>query len=1104
MHLADDSLIFFATDLSNFLACPQLTLLTRRTALGGPKPPEFDDPALDVLRKRGEQHEQAYLAKLRASGKSIAEIVAMPDVTGIKRWQALHEQTVQAMKAGVDVVYQGTLFNAPWGGRPDFLIKVATPSAFGDWSYEVIDTKLAREAKAGALLQVLLYAQLIERVQAVAPACVHLALAGPEQKYESFRAADYAAYFRAVQHHFESFVANASDEIQVAPEPVEHCGVCAWSSVCDEERHDVDHLSLIAGITSGQRRTLKELHIDTLEAFAEAVPSKGMDRVHGQALIQLQGRREKANKYELLPVVAEQGLAKLPEPNAGDLFFDLEGDPYAHTYGIEYLFGYADAHGNYTAKWALTPEEEQRAFEDFIDFVMARLEQFPDLHIYHYNHYETTALKRLMGHYGTREEEVDRLLRGGVFVDLYRVVKQALRASVESYSIKKLEPFYGYRRDVDLITANRALANFTAFIELGVQDAHLATLQLEIAGYNQDDCVSTLRLRDWLESLRATLIAQTETEIPRPAPQDPEPSNDVKERQEDVARVAALLNDRAGHDACYALMSHLLEFHRREKRQYWFHYFRIRDMVDEERYDERKTLVGLQFVEEVADPHASKRTRSKIYRYRFPEQEQSFEVGKKTINPRTEENAGEVVAIDEVGCTIDLKRMPNGEHPTVIMLDDYVGDQVMRDSLLAFGSALCSDQVGEEYGCAVDLLKAQPLPSRVLAIQGPPGAGKTHTGAHMILDALAAGKRVGVTANSHKVIGNLLEKVCTEAAKAVRVVKGIQKADEDDWCGRNEIECGDNDDLLAALQTRTQLLAAGTAWLWSRPQMIQSVDVLFIDEAGQFSLANALAVAPAAKEIVLLGDPQQLDQPLQGAHPPGAAVSALGHMLGDHATMPVERGIFLDKTWRMHPRITAFTSEVFYDGKLESRPGLERQNVAGNAGVQLITVPHAGNANESVEEAERVALLIQQLLGAALTWTDDAGEPHPLGLNDIVVVAPYNMQVAAIAKRLPGVRVGTVDKFQGQEAPISIYSMATSSAADAPRGMRFLYSPNRFNVATSRAKCIAIVIASPELFMPECKTPEQMKWANAFCRFAEIASDCSEELGSGSRVLVGL
>jgi predicted RecB family nuclease len=1112
MHLADEDLLFFATDLSNFLACPQLTLLNRRAALGGPKPPYFDDPGADVLRERGLQHEQAFLERLRANGRTISEIADLSsERSGSDQWRALSNATVDAMRSGADVVYQGALFDAPWGGKPDFLLKVSRPSTLGHWSYEVIDTKLAREAKGGALLQVLLYAYLLEKTQGVAPECVHLALGGPEQKFESFPVADYAAYFRSVKHRFETVIANAPAEIRSAPDPVEHCGICVWSKVCDDERHAADHLSLIAGISAGQRRALVERSIIRLEAFAQTtlpitpkldgVTSAGVERIHGQALIQLQGRREKKHKYQLLtPVVEKQGLAALPKPNPGDLFLDLEGDPYAHTYGIEYLFGYADMDRNYAAKWALNPGAEKLAFEEFVDFVTARLEQHPGMHIYHYNHYEPTQFKRLMGRYGTREDQIDRLLRGEVFVDLYRVVRQGLRASVESYSIKMLEPFYNYTRDVDLAVANRALATFTAFIELGIERHAITPLLEEIEGYNRDDCISTLRLRDWLEERRGELAALMGHEIPRPAPANPEPDEDLAERLEVVARLVALLTadmvaaPERGTDA-YArwLLAQLLEFHRREKKQYWWDYFRIRDLSDEERFDERKTIVGLEFVGEVPDLSATRRSRSKVYRYRYPPQEQSFDVGDRTDNPVGEEFTGTVAALDPVACTIDLKRAGDIEHPSAIMLDDYIDEKPMKESLLRFARFVAEAEADKEcYLCALDLLHARGRPSSVLAIQGPPGSGKTHTGAHMILEALAKGKRVGVTANSHKVIGNLLRKVCTEAAKNGVAVTGIQKCEEGDWCGRAEIEPGGNPGVRGALATGAKRLAAGTAWLWSREDMVASVDVLFIDEAGQISLANALAVAPAAKELVLLGDPQQLDQPLQGVHPPGVAVSALGHMLGDHATMPRERGVFLDQTWRLHPSICAFTSELFYESKLDSRAGMDAQEVGGvgllaGNGIRLVPVAHVGNTNESVEEAEAVAQLVEELLATSPTWTDADGAKRMLTLEDVVIVAPYNMQVSAIARRLPAARVGTVDKFQGQEAPISIYSMATSSAADAPRGMKFLYSPNRFNVATSRAKCIAVVVAGPDLFMPDCRTPEQMKLANAFCRFAELA-----------------
>jgi uncharacterized protein len=272
------------------------------------------------------------------------------------------------------------------------------------------------------------------------------------------------------------------------------------------------------------------------------------------------------------------------------------------------------------------------------------------------------------------------------------------------------------------------------------------------------------------------------------------------------------------------------------------------------------------------------------------------------------------------------------------------------------------------------------------------------------------------------------------------------------------------------------------------------VDVLFVDEAGQVSLANAVAVSGAAKSMVLLGDPQQLDQPQKGSHPDGVNLSALEHILDGHKTIPSDRGIFLPVTWRLPPSICRFTSELFYEGKLTSKPGLEQQRLSGageldGSGLRLVEVDHEGNRNSSQEEIEVVADLVAHLTAPGATWIDENGNAGQMRGQDVLVVAPYNAQVSRLADRLggTGARVGTVDKFQGQEAPVVIYSMATSSPEDAPRGMEFLYSLNRLNVATSRAKCVAILVASRRLFEPECRTPRQMKLANALCRYRELA-----------------
>jgi uncharacterized protein len=287
-------------------------------------------------------------------------------------------------------------------------------------------------------------------------------------------------------------------------------------------------------------------------------------------------------------------------------------------------------------------------------------------------------------------------------------------------------------------------------------------------------------------------------------------------------------------------------------------------------------------------------------------------------------------------------------------------------------------------------------------------------------------------------------------------------------------------------------VAGGTSWLWARPEAFETLDVLFVDEAAQMSLANVLAVSHAAKTIVLLGDPRQLEQPMQGSHPGGTDVSALKHILGEHATVAADRGLFLEETWRLHPDICAFTSELFYEGRLRSKPGLEQQGItsegpANGSGFCYVAVEHAGNQSSSPEEAEVIKGLVEEILASKATWIDPDGKEAPIVLDNILIIAPYNAQVFELQDRLPGARIGTVDKFQGQESPIVIYSMTTSSHADAPRGMEFLYSANRLNVATSRARCVCILVGSPLLFEAECRTPRQMQLANAFCRYLEMA-----------------
>ena len=844
-----------------------------------------------------------------------------------------------------------------------------------------------------------------------------------------------------------------------------------------------------------------------------------------QARIQVEARESGECKYELLPVEPGFGLTCLPEPSPGDIFFDLEGDPFVGEHGIEYLFGYVYTDNNndaaYRGDWAFTRAEEKQVFESFVDFVMARWGQYPDLHIYHYAAYEPSALKRLMGRYATREEEIDRLLRAGVFVDLYQVVRHGIRAGVESYSIKQLEAFCGFERDMSLPDANVALANLQASLELDDAPSITDETRNVVQAYNKDDCFSASYLRDWLEALRETLVAEGES-VPRPEPGDGSPNERISDWLIKINGLIERLTvdipvdpeERDEEQRARWVLANIIDWHRRAEKAVWWEYFRLADLSAEDLLDERAGLSGLELI-----GAAGGTARAPIHRYSFPAQETELRGGEQ-LRAVGGDKLGSIEEISFDDNTVAIKKRQDsaGFHPQAVFAHTHVPAQVLADALVRLGEYVADNGlVGQgPFQAARDLLlREKPrlngqdlhrsdettvqaavrlcghLHGGIVPIQGPPGAGKTFTGAQMICELVGQGKTVGITANSHKVIRNLIDAVIEAADENKADLECCHKVSEAEEPVHRLTFTTNNGELLSALGNGVHV-GGGTAWLWARPEAFEAVDVLFVDEAAQMSLANVLAVSQATRTVVLIGDPQQLDQPTQGSHPDGTDTSALDHILAGKQTIGPEQGLFLEETWRLHPHTCAYTSELFYDGKLTSREGLEQQVIKGpgpitGAGLCFLPVEHEGNRNCSPEEAQAIEALVKGLLGDGANWVDRDGTEQLLTLDDILIIAPYNAQVFEIQQRLPGARVGTVDKFQGQEAAIAIYSTATSSHADAPRGMEFLYSLNRLNVATSRAKCWSVMVSSPQVFEADCRTPRQMQLANAFCRYLELA-----------------
>ncbi|MEZ5833316.1 MAG: TM0106 family RecB-like putative nuclease [Dongiaceae bacterium] len=1129
MEIVQGVLQLSASDLVGHLSCRHLSVLDHAVAHGQSPRPTHWDPLLQILWERGAVHEENFVQHLTVAGHQVRRIDGF-DIT-----EASLRATREAMGEGVAVIVQGALKGGNWSGRADILRRVEKPSGLGAWSYEVLDTKLARETKAGSVLQLCLYSDLLENMQGARPEHMYIVVPWSDFVPQQFRFADYAAYYRQVRQNFEEAL-RQNDARQTYPDPNPHCDVCRWYENCDRQRRQDDHLCLVANITKIQIGELAQHGATTMASLAALPlplqwrPERGSivsyNRVREQARLQVEARETGIAIFELLNVEAGFGLTRLPEPSPGDIFLDLEGDPFVGEHGLEYLLGYVciDDGGQlaYRGDWALSRADERRVFENFVDFVMYRWMAFPGLHIYHYAPYEPAALKRLMGRYATREEEIDRMLRAKLFVDLYGVVRHGLRASVESYSIKRLELFYNFARQVPLPNANSALANLQAHLELQDVPSISEETRAIVRGYNEDDCRSSFALRNWLEERRAELMAAG-TPVPRAQDvEDGAPNENVAAwlaRIEPV--IEQLLRDvpddpaqRTEQQQARWVLANLIDWHRREQKAVWWEYFRLSALSAEDLLHERSGLSGLSFV-----GGAGGTARAPIHRYSFPPQETDLRGGEKLRNCGGNE-FGAVEAISLEQRTVDIKKRQDSAaiHPQAVFAHDYVGTGVMAEALLRIGEHVAANSIEgpSRYQAARDLLLRRPPPvgeepirqqaentlqaalrlsehlgHGILPIQGPPGAGKTYTGARMICALVRQGKTVGITANSHKIIRNLIDEVIKEADKLGVELVCQQKADEVGEARHRLTFARRSEDLLAAIGHGVNV-GGGTAWLWSRPDAFESVDVLFVDEAAQMSLANVVAVSQAARTVVLIGDPQQLDQPIQGSHPDGCDVSALHHILGNAQTIAADRGLFLEETWRLHPEICAFTSELFYAGRLHALDGLEAQRIGGNtrlsgAGLRYLPVLHAGNQNNSPEEAAAIADLVNEVMGAGVRWTDREGQSHPITLDDVLIITPYNAQVFEIQQRLPGARVGTVDKFQGQQAPIAIYSTATSSYADAPRGMEFLYSLNRLNVATSRAKCVSVLVACPELFEAECRTPRQMQLANAFCRYLELA-----------------
>ena len=822
------------------------------------------------------------------------------------------------------------------------------------------------------------------------------------------------------------------------------------------------------------------------------------EKLREQARLQ-HARKTGEPSFELRPPIPGKGFDLMPRPDPGDLFYDIEGDPYyaeAESEGLEYLHGIWNGQ-EFAALWAHDRVEEKKALESLFRQLEEHLTNHSGAHIYHYAPYETTALRRLAMRHGLGEARLDCWLRERRFVDLYAVVRGSIYASEPSYSLKDMEAFYDLPRTGEVASAGDSIVAYEKW-----RETHEDRILTELEEYNRLDCLSLEKLRNWLIGIRpeGPWFQAQEGETPRSA-----------EEQRENEELVNMLATSGLPEERRSMLYDLGVFHWREKKPQAWAVFDAASKDFEDLCDDMECLAGLV---------ASGKRGLDGREYHYPPQETKLRAGGSALFARPDGfTSANIVKLDRSRRKIllnvssrsgwplpdRLDLLPNfalNPHPIPAAIREVVIDQCgsrrnqAAEDVLSRNPPRFRDSsplpLDEDAGVLQGLIEAvQVLDRSVLPVQGPPGTGKTYMAARAILALVRNGRRVAVSSNSHEAIRNVLMECVhalrEESAGDVKIAHKVSSRADPPKEYKEAVSCVTSNQAAAIHSAH---IVGGTAWLFSRDEHQAAFDCLFVDEAGQVPLANLIAMSNAAANLVLIGDPRQLPQVTQGAHPHPVNLSCLDWMLGEGRNVDPERGIFLPETWRMHPQLCAYISAQFYEGRLHSHPSTERQRVEASDlppfGAWRVPVPHEGRAQISPEERETIRRTVDKLLAG--TWTGRDEAPRPFRESDIIVVAPYNAQVNELSDALPGIRVGTVDKFQGQEAPVALVSMTASTAEETSRGLDFLLSRERLNVAVSRGQGLSLVFASPRLLHTNCATMEQMRLVNALCALPETES----------------
>ena len=1130
MQLKDGKYFFSPSDLTCFMDSPFASWMDRcameSPSIAPKKDPE--DALKSVLQAKGFTHEDEQESNFRDQELSVFRVESTNSKEQV-------ELTLSAMKNGVDVIAQARLENNQFLGFADFLIKVAGSSKLGDYHYEVWDTKLASKVKPTFAIQLCCYSEMLEAIQGVFPQNITVLL-GTNEKV-SLRTSDYFHYYLELKKSFLS--THIQFNSNNMPDPAESKSWGNWSAFAKQLLIEKDHLLQVANILRGQIKKLNQADIRTMKQLADTNMEniKGINplvfqRLKAQASIQIASAGKSTPKFKIIkPDDGERsGLALLPPQSHLDVFFDIEGDPFDEG-GLEYLWGntYLNDQGERSFKdfWAHNRDQEKKAFEQFIHWVYERWQRDPSMHIYHYANYEITACRKLMGRYGVCEFEVDQLLRNEVFVDLYKLVKGCLILGEPKYSIKNVEHLYRGKRETAVAGGDASIAVYEKWRELNAIGEQGDTWQTsnilkDIRDYNIDDCDSTLELADWLrhQQKKHGISYLGKTEVVEP---------EVKEEATELTQLRDRLLEKAleystsdpKKEALFSNLAWILEFHRREAKPVFWRLFERLGLSHVELLDDLNCLACCERTRRDAFK-PTPRSRNLAYEFQFdPAQEfkgasNSFyllgledENGKYLKANYLEEFSdlpNGLIVLQMKQESSDLITIVSDEHvnanpiPHSIyqVVEGYESGQLERCAIIDFlnrSKPVIKNYKDDPIASSNDpnqrlqqvINSVKNLDNSYLTIQGPPGSGKSHTGKHIIAELVKTGAKIGVSSNSHKAINNLLlstAKFCRE--EGINATFACTKETEPELIDAG-VSILNNNNL--ANHVEPGCVLGTTAWGFSRDDMSEQLDYLFVDEAGQVSIANLVAMSRSSKNLVLMGDQMQLGQPSQGTHPAESGLSILDYLLHDTPTISNDMGVFLGTTYRMHSAVNQFISTHIYDGKLESHPDNDKRTIKvpndykgilnKEAGIIFSAVCHEGNTQASDEEVAEIETMVNQLLGR--TFTELSDKSRPVTLDDMLFVAPYNHQVSKL-KQVFGsqAKVGSVDKFQGQEAPIVFLSMCASDASESPRGLDFLFDKHRINVAISRAQSLAIIVGNPRMVSTPVNRVDQLKTINLF------------------------